>query len=96
MYYSLSSKSANRLRVNFQMKNATMPMTAMPPATARPTIEPVLRPGELSLSAADVPEAEVEAEDAEADCDCETTIVSVPCTGVDGVPVSVGGVVAVF
>ena len=39
--YLLSSKSLNRLRVNFQTRNPMMPMTATPPATARPTIDPV-------------------------------------------------------
>jgi hypothetical protein len=33
----------NRFLVNFHMKNATMPMTATPPATDIPMIEPVLR-----------------------------------------------------
>jgi hypothetical protein len=37
----------NRLRVNFQMKKATMPMTAMPPATARPTTVLVFVPPEV-------------------------------------------------
>lgn len=44
---SLSSKSAKRFLVNFQIKNEMMPMTATPPATERPTMEPVPRPLEL-------------------------------------------------
>lgn len=41
---SVSSKSLNRFRVNFQYTNAKTPMSAMPPATAIPTMEPVPRP----------------------------------------------------
>lgn len=48
MIASLSSKSAKRFLVNFQIKNEMMPMTATPPATERPTMEPVPRPLELS------------------------------------------------
>jgi len=44
---SLSSNSEKRFLVNFQTKKATMPITAIPPATDIPMIEPVLRP-ELS------------------------------------------------
>jgi hypothetical protein len=38
---SLSSKSEKRFRVNFHTKKAMMPITATPPATERPMIEPV-------------------------------------------------------
>lgn len=48
---SLSSKSAKRFLVNFQIKNEMMAMTATPPATERPIIEPVPRPPELLLLA---------------------------------------------
>jgi hypothetical protein len=40
---SLSSKSENRFLVNFQIMKATIPMTAIPPATDIPMIDPVLR-----------------------------------------------------
>lgn len=40
----MSSKSEKRFLVNFQTKKATTPMRATPPATDRPTIEPVPRP----------------------------------------------------
>lgn len=41
---SLSSNlSENRLRVNFQMTKARIPMSAIPPATDSPMIDPVLR-----------------------------------------------------
>ena len=40
----LSSKSVKRFLVNFHMKKATTPMTATPPATDKPMIEPVPRP----------------------------------------------------
>jgi hypothetical protein len=39
----LSSKSEKRFRVSFQTRNAMIPMTATPPATERPIIEPVPR-----------------------------------------------------
>src|SRR5258707_1354480 len=42
--YELSSKSVKRFLVNFHMKKATTPMTATPPATDKPIIEPVPRP----------------------------------------------------
>jgi hypothetical protein len=45
---ALSSKSAKRFLVNFQTKNEMIAMTATPPATDRPMIEPVPRPLELS------------------------------------------------
>lgn len=48
---SLSSKSAKRFLVNFQIKNEMMAMTATPPATERPIMEPVPRPLELLLLA---------------------------------------------
>jgi hypothetical protein len=44
---SWSSKSLNRFLVNFQMKNAMIPIAATPPATERPIIEPVPRPLEV-------------------------------------------------
>jgi len=44
---SLSSKSEKRFLVNFQIKKAMRPMTATPPATERPMIEPVLKPPPL-------------------------------------------------
>lgn len=44
---ALSSKSAKRFLVNFQTKNETMAITATPPATERPMIEPVPKPLEL-------------------------------------------------
>ena len=40
----LSSKSEKRFLVNFQTKKAMTPMRATPPATDKPTIEPVPRP----------------------------------------------------
>lgn len=49
MIASLSSKSAKRFLVNFQIKNEMMPMTATPPATERPIMEPVPRPLEPLL-----------------------------------------------
>jgi hypothetical protein len=39
---SVSSKSLKRFLVNFQMKKPTIPRAAIPPATERPMIEPVL------------------------------------------------------
>jgi len=61
---SLSSKSENRFLVNFQTKKATTPMTAMPPATDKPMIEPVPRPEESDegggAAAADVELGEAE------------------------------------
>lgn len=47
MIASLSSKSEKRFLVNFQTKNEMMPITATPPATERPMMEPVPRPPEL-------------------------------------------------
>jgi hypothetical protein len=45
MRYCLpSSKSEKRFLVNFQTKKAMRPMTATPPATDRPIMEPVLKP----------------------------------------------------
>ena len=38
------SKSEKRFLVNFQIKKAMRPMTATPPATDKPIIEPVLKP----------------------------------------------------
>lgn len=55
---SVSSKSEKRFLVNFQTKNAMMPMTATPPATAKPTMEPVPKPLD-ELSAPLVGAAEV-------------------------------------
>jgi hypothetical protein len=46
---SLSSKSENRFLVNFQTKKPMIPMTATPPATDMPTIEPVERPFETGF-----------------------------------------------
>lgn len=53
MIASLSSKSVKRFLVNFQIKNEMMPITATPPATERPTMEPVPRPLELLLAEED-------------------------------------------
>lgn len=47
--YSLSSKSEKRFLVNFQTKNAIIPINATPPATESPTIEPVPSPELSSL-----------------------------------------------
>ena len=55
----LSSKSENRFLVNFQMKNAMTPMTATPPATDIPMIEPVLRPGLPLLGGLEIGRAHV-------------------------------------
>ncbi len=49
----LSSKSENRFLVNFQITKATIPITAIPPATDIPMIDPVPRPV-LSLFGEDV------------------------------------------
>lgn len=62
--YELSSKSVKRFLVNFHMKKATTPMTATPPATDKPIIEPVLRPeseegGRVSGGAVELGEAEL-------------------------------------
>jgi hypothetical protein len=82
----LSSKSENRFLVNFQMKNAITPMTATPPATDIPIIEPVLRlEPPLVLLAED--DAAAEAADGEFD-DSVCVKVSVP-TPVVGVEVTV-------
>lgn len=51
MIASLSSKSVKRFLVNFQIKNEMMPITATPPATERPIMDPVPRPLELPLLA---------------------------------------------
>jgi hypothetical protein len=51
---SLSSKSANRFLVNFHTKKAMIPITATPPATDIPTMEPVPSPLELGELASDV------------------------------------------
>jgi hypothetical protein len=59
---SLSSKSEKRFLVNFQIKKPTMPMSATPPATERPTMEPVDNPESSSLGGEDA-----ELEGAEAD-----------------------------
>lgn len=57
---SLSSKSEKRFLVNFHTKNAMMPITATPPATDIPMIEPVLRPEVSSGEAVGVADAEEE------------------------------------
>lgn len=67
-----SSKSEKRFLVNFQTKNETIAMTAIPPATERPIIEPVPRLLE-SLEVDDVCEADaVELEEV-----CVTTMMLV-------------------
>ena len=74
--YALSSKSEKRFLVNFHTKNAIIPITATPPATARPMIEPVPRPElslSLSLAAVGVPDADV---DEVVDAELVTTVVT--------------------
>lgn len=44
---SLSSNSPKRFLENFQMKKAMIPITAIPPATDMPMMEPTERPLEV-------------------------------------------------
>jgi len=61
---SLSSKSEKRFLVNFHTKNAMIPITATPPATDIPTIEPVPRPeSPPPFEAAEVAEGAAELEE---------------------------------
>jgi len=59
-----------RFLVNFQTKNEMMAITATPPATERPIIEPVPRPLELSELDDDVGADD----EVELDADCVTSI----------------------
>ena len=71
---SPSSKSPNLFLVNFQTKNATTPMTATPPATLSPMIEPVLIPEESSLDLVCVAAALDDDADAESDAGTVTVV----------------------
>lgn len=80
----LSSKSENRFLVNFQMKNAMTPMTATPPATDIPMIEPVLRPGPPLLGGLAGDDAAAGAADGEfEDSVCVKVSVPTPAVGVE-------------
>lgn len=70
---SVSSKSLNRFLVNFQMKNDIIPRAAIPPATDRPIIDPVLSPLLSSLLLLELSAPSVE--EGEAD---EDVLLSVP------------------
>jgi hypothetical protein len=87
----LSSKSANRFLVNFQMKNATTPMTATPPATDIPMMEPVPRP-EL-VAVVDDEGAAVVVEEPEEEEEEESVCVNVCVPTVGGVEEPPVGVV---
>jgi hypothetical protein len=86
-----SSKSEKRFLVNFQIKKAMRPMTATPPATDRPMIEPVLKPPPLvsDWGGADCVGWEEEVEE-EGPTTVTTVVTKVPSTEVITGVVTVG------